>query len=156
MPLLKSTGEKTRAGVWGIGLKPVCCVVCQTKDRPHFAKGKCKSCYHKHLKKKKAEMGRCILKLPGRDKFWYLIWSTVADAPVTYGMTLDELREYIREKEGASGLRDLPERLARCDAHGTSSLISSLEGLVECNRAGPGETNLSLEQIVEAYCKETS
>ena len=41
-------------------------------------------------------MSNPIVKLTRGDKSWYLIWSTVADAPATYGMTLEELREHRR------------------------------------------------------------
>jgi hypothetical protein len=52
-PLLKPTGRKTAGGVWGIGLKPACCTECQTKNRPHYARGKCRLCYHRRFKKKR-------------------------------------------------------------------------------------------------------
>lgn len=45
---------KTTKGVWGIGRKPSACVRCGRNDRPHFAKGKCNSCYSAKYKKPKA------------------------------------------------------------------------------------------------------
>jgi hypothetical protein len=36
---------RTTAGMWGVGKKPAACVRCGTSDRPHYAKGHCRSCY---------------------------------------------------------------------------------------------------------------
>lgn len=82
----------------------------------------------------------------------YVVWSTVVDAPITYGMTEDELREYIREKYGRRGVDELPARLERCAAKGTSFLGDRNHyDVVRSNRAGPGETCLSYKRIVEQY-----
>ena len=51
MPLLRADSKKTPVGVWGIGTKPPACTDCGRSDRPHFAKGKCKVCYHRSFKK---------------------------------------------------------------------------------------------------------
>lgn len=97
-------------------------------------------------------MGRPIVKI--KDK--YLEWSTIVDAPVTYGMTTPELKAYIRFQYGAEGLEELPPRLARADQHGTSALPpSSFAGLIESNRAGDNETHLSIEEIYERYCTQS-
>ncbi len=93
-------------------------------------------------------MGNPIVKLEGK----YLVWSTVCDAPVTPGMTLGELEEYVRFRYGQQGLADLPARLARVEAKGTSSMDdSSAEETIWLNRAGADETCLSRSQIV-ALC----
>ena len=81
-------------------------------------------------------MGQFIVKVTAPDGPRYLEWSTIVDAPVTYGMTLAEFRRHYRREYGASGMRELPERLA----------------FVENNRAGAGETCLTLAQIVDHYC----
>lgn len=41
-------------------------------------------------------MPRFIIKLtdPKDGLSYYLIWSTVVDAPVTYGLSLDEIKEW--------------------------------------------------------------
>ena len=93
-------------------------------------------------------MGRFIVKL--RDR--YFEWSTSVDAPVTYGMTADELREHIRDEYGNQGLRELPERLARvertgCSAHDGRTAAS----VIRFNRAGDGETTLTEAQLWAAY-----
>lgn len=100
-------------------------------------------------------MGRCLVKLLDGDREWFLEWSSVVDAPVTYGMSRDELRAHIKAEQGAEGLRALPERLARCDAKGTSSFDDpSAEAVIRGNRAGADETMLSMEQIIDTYCRK--
>lgn len=56
-------------------------------------------------------MGRLIAKLGNH----YLEWSTVVDAPVTFGMTLEEFREHYREQYGAASMAELEQRLARVE-----------------------------------------
>ena len=83
---------------------------------------------------------------------WYFDWSTVVDAPVTYGMTLEGLKEWYRFEFGEQGMKDLPERLERVEKHGTSAIPSqTVDQLITFNRAGDNEENLSKEMIVEKY-----
>lgn len=84
----------------------------------------------------------------------YLVWSTISDAPETYGMTLDDFREYYREKYGSDGMQRLPERLARVDAKGTSAIDDDCANdTIWLNRAGPKETKLHVDEIVEFYVR---
>ena len=80
-------------------------------------------------------MSRILVKIKDR----YFEWSTVVDAPVTYGLTLPQLRHYVKEEYGRQGLEELPERLERCDKQGHSSfgIRESLTSFLACNRAGP-------------------
>lgn len=94
-------------------------------------------------------MGEFIVKL--RDH--YLVWSTIVDAPITDGGTLDELKQWIREEYGNRGMETLPERLARVEAKGTSSLRdNSAESAIWLNRAGPNESTLTIVGIYRHYC----
>jgi hypothetical protein len=93
-------------------------------------------------------MPRFLVKLGSK----YVEWSTVVDAPVTYGMTLEELTSYIAQQYGADGVAILPERLERLAATGTSSYNDTAESVIKGNRAGPGETELSMEQLIKQYC----
>jgi hypothetical protein len=93
-------------------------------------------------------MGQFIVKLGGK----YLVWSTIVDAPITYGMDEAELQEWVKDEYGQQGLRDLPARMERVEQKGTSALtIESAERTVWFNRAGPGESQLTVEQIIEQY-----
>lgn len=96
-------------------------------------------------------MARFIVKIDGK----YLEWSTVVDAPVTYGMTREEFEAYYRFNYGESWMEHLPERMARVEANGTSSFnCTSIEDVIAGNRAGDGEQELTLEQIAEKYCRK--
>jgi hypothetical protein len=93
-------------------------------------------------------MPQYIIKIQDR----YFIWSTVVDAPVTYGMNRDELEQFVQAEQGARGLEALPERLERVEQKGTSSRIdASLAKLLVGNRAGDGETRLTEAEIYAKY-----
>lgn len=90
-------------------------------------------------------MGTYLCKLDGM----YFEWSTIVDAPTTYGMTLKELRSYVHEEYGRDRMGPVfKERLRRVESKGTSShLHGSVEHLVLPNRAGPKESSLSLDAL---------
>ena len=93
-------------------------------------------------------MPHYIIKI--KDK--YFEWSTIVDAPITYGMTLRQLEKYIKAEYGNNGLEDLPQRLERVAEYGTSAApYATLEELVEYNRAGENETRLTIDEIYEKY-----
>lgn len=50
--LFNPTGKRTKAGVWGIGIKPPACLGCGTSARPHVGKGYCASCRQKQYRAK--------------------------------------------------------------------------------------------------------
>lgn len=52
-------------------------------------------------------MPRYICKLQDGDTAYYMEWSTVVDAPVTFGMTLEEFMEHYREEYGKRGLMEM-------------------------------------------------
>jgi hypothetical protein len=99
-------------------------------------------------------MPRYIVKLTEDDKSWYMEWSTVVDAPRTFGMSLEEFKEYYKEEYGRSSLQELEDRLKRVEERGTSCMLDkSAEDTISWNRAGKDETNLSIKQIIDFYCK---
>lgn len=99
-------------------------------------------------------MGRSIIKLTEGEQSWYMEWSSIVDAPVTYGMPLEEFREYYRDEYGRSGNEDLESRLKRVEEFGTSHRgYDSAEKHVNINRAGKNETSLTYQQVIEFYCK---
>jgi hypothetical protein len=94
-------------------------------------------------------MSRYIVKI----KDYYLDWSTIVDAPITFGLVLEEFNKYYKEEYGRVGMLNLPERLNVADKKGTSALdYDDLEDLVTFNRAGPEESCLTLDEIYSAYC----
>lgn len=95
-------------------------------------------------------MGQFIIKL--EDK--YLIWSSIVDAPITMGWTLEELTDHVREESGRRGLDELPARLARVEQKGTSATQDDhVVDTIWLNRAGAGETCMSIDQIIEYYVR---
>lgn len=96
-------------------------------------------------------MGKAIVKI--KDK--YFEWSTVVDAPITYGMSKSQLEEYIKNEYGRQGLGALPERLKRVEEKGHSFRggygMMTLDELLACNRAGEKEEELTAEQIYDKY-----
>jgi hypothetical protein len=95
-------------------------------------------------------MGKMIAEFGGR----YLEWSSVVDAPVTYLMTEEELKEHLLQTYGyEEGLNRLEERLARVRKQGTSSQIGDTKkDLLRNNRAGDKEKCVKTEEeMVERY-----
>lgn len=99
-------------------------------------------------------MPRLILKI----KDYYLEWSTVVDAPVTFGMPLEQFKEYYKEEYGNYGLEKLSRMLPEIDEYGSTATLrspdieSNLKEFVELNRAGPKEKELTLDEIYKAFC----
>lgn len=60
--------SKSTRGAWGVGRKPPCCAACGTDERPHYAKGKCRSCYNKKYKKKRKNDERDSLVRPAHQE----------------------------------------------------------------------------------------
>lgn len=100
-------------------------------------------------------MPHYIVKLQTQNGPRYLDWSTVVDAPVTHGMTLQAFKTWYREERGAEGMRTLPDRLKRVESKGVSALdYVSVDELISHNRAGPKETCLTYAQLVARYCQD--
>jgi hypothetical protein len=91
------------------------------------------------------------------DKDYYLIWSTIVDAPVTYGMSLEEFKQYYQAEFGKSGMERLKERMERVRKTGISAHppFANYERYFESNRAGDKETRLDKEGILEKYCRNS-
>ena len=93
-------------------------------------------------------MPRYIIKIKDR----YFEYSTVVDAPVTYGMTLDEFKKYYTEEYGRSSEVNLKQRLERVESKGTSSYMDeSVEATISGNVAGENGKSLTVDEIYEKY-----
>ena len=96
-------------------------------------------------------MPQYICKLPNDN---FLLWSTVVDAPVTYGLPREEFDDFMQDEHGRQYMeKDHPDRMARAEKFGTSALgrPTSFSDIIVCNRAGPNETPLSMEEIMAEY-----
>lgn len=94
-------------------------------------------------------MGRAIIKI----KDFYLIWSSVVDAPISFGMNRAELEKWLKEEYGRAGLSDWLRMIPRVDEIGTSFYEhGSVKQTTRYNRAGPKGARLTLDEIYTAYC----
>ena len=91
---------------------------------------------------------KCILKLND----YYLLWSTVSDSPVTWGLPLDEFKVYYECEYGNTGMDELPARLERVDRTGTSAFGQTADEVILKNRAGHKEAHLSRDELIDWYC----
>lgn len=102
-------------------------------------------------------MPRFIIKIHDEklNKDWYMEWSTIVDAPVTYGYDIESFKEYYKERYGTEGMRDLPERIERVKQTGCSAFppYDNIESFLNYNRAGNDETTINKEGILERYCR---
>ena len=94
-------------------------------------------------------MGQVICHNDGR----YNIYSTIADGfYFESSLSLDELKEYIKDNRGSTGLKELDGRLYRAHSTGHSSLEGgSLDDYLCCNRAGENEKRLTTEQCIAQF-----
>lgn len=102
-------------------------------------------------------MGRYICKVNEGGRDYYFEFSSVVDAPVTFGMSREEFEKYYREEYGNSSMGfEFEDRMKRVEEKGTSSrLHDSAEELLRHNRAGMDETCLTVPQLIDAYCVNT-
>ena len=103
-------------------------------------------------------MALYIMKLtdPKDNKEYYLEWSSVVDAPVTYGADINTFKQYYERQYGKAGMQKLKERLRRVEKQGTSCAFgSTLDEMIACNRAGTNECKISKEDILNEYCRKS-
>jgi hypothetical protein len=107
-------------------------------------------------------MPRYIIKITDyRDQTdYYLEWSSIVDGPLTYGIPLDEMENYILHKYGSEGMQEWPARLARMQENGFTTshgpVSDILHEVFECNRAGENEKCLDKEGLLNKYCRDQS
>ena len=97
-------------------------------------------------------MGRFICHHEGR----FFEWSTVVDAPITFGVDLETFTDYYKTRYGELDFEhEWPRRLERTLAKGCSAHnYKSLRELISFNRAGFQGACLTFEQIIQIYCVE--
>lgn len=68
-------------------------------------------------------MGEYIIQKDGA----FNVFSTIMDAPlIDRGVSREQLEAWIKEEYGRRGLAELPERIARAEAHGCSALMPTM------------------------------
>lgn len=101
-------------------------------------------------------MGCYIIKIEHKGKEYFLEWSEITDAPITYGMEYEEFADYYKNEYGKQSFEtNFNDRMERVREKGTSSRMhKSMEDVIENNRAGKNEKYLSLEGIIKKYIIE--
>lgn len=91
-----------------------------------------------------------IVKLPNGN---YLVWSSVADAPLSYGLPSDAFADFARDEYGhIFNGASLETKMALADRLGSSRPgYETLEELIAGNCAGIDGSSLTLDEIVEVY-----
>jgi len=98
-------------------------------------------------------MPTCIAKIKNK----YFEWSTIVDAPVTYGMSLEQFKEYYKHQYGQSGMDKLEDRLKRVEKTGTYFHDGmTVRELLQGNRAGPDEKCATEDEILDQYDYKTA
>jgi len=85
----------------------------------------------------------------------YNVFSTIPDAfYFETALTLDELQIWYRQRYGEEGMAELPGRLERAHASGSSAQAgpwAGLENSISGNRAGLNESTLSVEECIRRF-----
>jgi hypothetical protein len=82
----------------------------------------------------------------------YNIFTTIADGACYDGaLTLEQLREVIKDEYGEQGMRDLPARLERAHESGCSGRGWTLDDCIDSNRQGPNEKRMPKDEFVRRY-----
>jgi hypothetical protein len=102
-------------------------------------------------------MPRFTVKIKDR----YFHWSTVVDAPITDGLTLEEFRRWYIKEYGRNGYEKemfdrMIQRLEKYPAVNGSGIViaETLREALRGNRAGKNENHLTSKQIYEQYRKK--
>lgn len=98
-------------------------------------------------------MARTILRLEdSRDgAAFYLEWSSVVDAPITFGLTREEMAVYHRDEYGRLDHElHFARRMKAADENKFQFGLTA-EKIIAGNRAGPDESELTYEEIVDKF-----
>ena len=88
-------------------------------------------------------MGQSIVKI--KDK--YLVWSSVVDAPITYGMTRAAVLAWLRDEHGRSSFDYWQRAVAETDADPAEKIKDAIIG----NRAGKNEQPINADGVYRRY-----
>lgn len=83
----------------------------------------------------------------------YQLYGTIADGPYySHALTLEQLKDALREEGGQAAIDSLPARLERAHKFGCSSVLGmTLAECIECNRAGPNETTVPVDEFIRRW-----
>jgi len=94
-------------------------------------------------------MGHILIKLKSTPEIenCYLIYSTIVDAPITYGATKKQIRNWYKKEYGRQGLEGMDNRFEKAENKDWVMRVIAL------NRAGENGKHLSYKKMTEHYCK---
>jgi hypothetical protein len=82
----------------------------------------------------------------------YNLYTTIGDGPwFEEALTLEELKEFIKEEYGRRGMEEFPQRLERAHKTGTSAHGLTLSDQILCNQCGEGCESISEEEFIRRY-----
>ena len=79
---------------------------------------------------------------------YYLGYSTVQDAPVEYGLKLEDYRKWYAVEYGRAGISSFNMDVVLADRGGERRA----RDILSCNRSGKNSRKLSFDNIYRAYC----
>jgi hypothetical protein len=98
-------------------------------------------------------MSRFSMVLNDGERDWYLLYSTVVDAPVSRGMTFEEYLDFYEKSNGEKLTpEEIEEKKDLFKKNGTDFQFEEVGSLLKCNRAGIDEQCANKEEILEYYC----
>ena len=86
------------------------------------------------------------------NKDWWMLWSSILDAPYTYGLSKEDFLSMAFGEGLDLDDEDFRMRIERTELTGTSELIGDLAGTLACNRAKQNEY-ATLQEILENMCR---
>lgn len=89
-----------------------------------------------------------VLKLPNGN---YMLWSTVGEGPISYGLPLREFETLWRDLYGSEGMKQWVDTLRKVEKWGSSSPGSSAEKIMSMNSAGRGGAELTFQEIMAQF-----
>lgn len=99
-------------------------------------------------------MGWRVIKVDNGGEERFLVWSSIVDAPVTFGCTADEVMQFFLDRAARDARESAERALSEArDPQLSRQWEARLEDVVVVNRAGPGEAALTADEIVEFYVR---
>lgn len=91
------------------------------------------------------------------NKDYYLEWSSVVDSFITHGMSKEEYREYFINEYGNQYADQIDSYIERIEKTGSSSRtgFATLYSILKFNCCGENDETLTLEEILDQYCRNT-
>jgi len=93
-------------------------------------------------------MGHILIKLKTKPQIenCYLVYSTIVDAPITYGATKKQIINWYKKEYGRQGLEGMDRRFEKAEDD------NFVKSVICLNRAGENEKHISYKKMIQRYC----